>query len=53
MRIILEKTRHNKHGSRDKIKNHKNLDKKAKKIEIKRRRIKLKKIIYDKLELRI
>ena len=45
MRIILEKTKHHKHGSEDKIKNHKNLDKRAKKkIEIKRRRTKLKKL---------
>jgi hypothetical protein len=26
MRITLEKTKHHKHGSEDKIKNHKNLD---------------------------
>jgi len=45
MRIILEKTKHHEHGSEDKIKNHKNLDKRAKKkIEIKRRRTKLKKL---------
>jgi hypothetical protein len=45
MRIILEKTKHHKHGSEDKIKNHKNLDKRVKKkIEIKRRRTKLKKL---------
>ena len=53
MRITLEKTKHHKHGSEDKIKNHKNLDKRAKKkIEIKKKD-QIEKIIYDKLELMI
>jgi hypothetical protein len=53
MRTKLEKNKHNKLGLKDKIENHQNFNKKAKnKLEIKRRRPKLKNIIYAKLELR-